>query len=376
MHRLILIPVLVLFAIVNQAQTPAEYYTKGNDLKKDKKITEAVAAYKEAVRLDPAYKEAWYELGWCYNDLKQYSNALSSLSKARSLQFSLPKMYFELGYAFEKLEKTDSAIANYNKCLSIKPDYSGAFLQLGYIAYNKDENAAALQYFKQYELYAPAPSQSYLYWYRKGFVCNALKNFEDAKIALNKSLALKQDYMNTYFELGFAHSRLKQNDEAIAQYKKGIELDPRNHIGYNGIAEVYRDNIKDREEAMNWYRKTLAINPNERKANFGVGYCLNSAENYSEAVGYLKKAIEQESTYTAAYVELGYANYRLSNNSLALENLKKALELSPQNENARYYAGLVYISQGNKDAAQKMATELRNMNSSNASSLQEKVNKM
>jgi len=32
--------------------------------------------------------------------------------------------------------------------------------------------------------------------------------------------------------------------------------------------EVYRDNKKDRPEAMAWYKKTLTLNPDERKANY------------------------------------------------------------------------------------------------------------
>jgi tetratricopeptide (TPR) repeat protein len=71
------------------------------------------------------------------------------------------------------------------------------------------------------------------------------------------------------------------------------------------------------------YKKTLVINPKERKACFGMGYCLNRTEKYNEAIPYFKTAIEQESTYTAAYTELGYSYYMMSNNTDALINLNK-----------------------------------------------------
>lgn len=361
---------------VCKAQTATEFYNKGNELKEEKNIKEALAAYKEATRLDPNYSAAWYEMGWCSNDLKDYSGAIGFLRKAEVKWSSIPKVHFEMGYAFLKTDRYDSAIVHFKRCLELKPDYSLAHKELGNIAYFKDDYTSALDHFKKYEEYAKNAITDYLYWYRKGFMQNAAKNYEAATVSLNKSLESKKDYVNTYLELGFAASRLKQNDAAIGHYNKAIELDPKSHIPYNGIGEVYRDYIKDREEAIRWYKKALAIKSDERKACFGIGYCLNSLGKYSEAIPYLKTAIEKEDTYTAAYVELGYSYYMTSSSSLALTNLNKALELNPKNLNARYYLGLVYINQKNKTMAQKMVDELKELGSKEAPSLQEKVNKM
>ena len=107
-----------------------------------------------------------------------------------------------------------------------------------------------------------------------------------------------------------------------------------------------------------------------------MGYCPNSKQKYTEAVPYLKKAIEQETTYAAAYVELGYSLYMTGNNPDALTQLTKALELNPKNENACYYSGLIYINQKDKAGAQQMVNELQGLSSKNAARLQEKVNKM
>ena len=180
----------------------------------------------------------------------------------------------------------------------------------------------------------------------------------------------------TYLELGFACTKLKQDDDAINYYKKAIDIDAKSHIPYNGIADVYRDNKKNMTEAMAWYQKSLTINPNERKANYGLGYCSNSLGKYTDAITYLKKAIESETTYTAAFVELGYSYYKTERYTEALNNFAKALSLNSKNENARYYSGLVYIAQKNRASAQRMADELKNLNSKNATSLQDKVNKM
>lgn len=358
----------------DQASNPA--YAEGVKLKNDQKPAEAIVKFKQVAGTDVNYIAAQYEMGWCLNDTKDYYAAMSSLRKARAGWPNIPKVFFELGYAFEKQNMIDSATAAYNECLKLKPDYSTAHKQLGTIAYTKDEYAPALVYFNNYVSYAKSPITDYLFWYRKGFMENAEKKFTDAKQSLQKSVPLKKDYINTYLELGFACNKLKEADSAIYWFNQANTIDPKSHIPYNGIAEVYRDTKKDIDMAMTWYQKALAVKTDERKACFGMGYCMNSKQKYQEAIPYLKKAIEQEATYTAAYVELGYSYYMTHQESDALNQFSKALELNPKNENARYYAGLVYISQKNKAKAQQMVNELQGLSSKNAATLQEKVNKM
>jgi len=373
------IKILTLFLFISSfvnAQTAETLYNEGVQLRTDKKTREALEKFKKAVQLKPDYAAANYEIGWCSNDVKDYSGAMTALRKARISWSAIPKVHFELGYAFEKQNMYDSAVISFNECLRLKPDYSLAHKQLGTIAYYKEQYSPGLQHFKNYIQYAKSEISDYLFWYRKGFMENAEKTFTEAKESLQKSLMYKKDYSNTYLELGFACNKLKQADEAISWYEKAMELDSKSHIPYNGIAEVYRDTKKDVDMAMTWYQKALGVKADERKACFGMGYCLNSKGKYSEAVPYLQKAIQQESTYTAAYVELGYSYYMSSKNDDALKQFEKALAMNPKNENARYYAGLVYINQKNKTKAQQMADELKVLSSKNAASLQEKINKM
>lgn len=358
------------------AQDATTLYNEGIKLKEAKKTSEALEKFKKAIALKPNYTEAHYESGWCYNDLKDYLSAVISLRKARTGWPQIPKVHFELGYAFQKTDRLDSAINCYNKCLQLKPDYSLVYKQLGIIDYDNERYSEALDNFTKYETYAKTAITDYMYWYRKGFAHNALKNYTEAKAALTKSLEIKNDNLNTFLELGFAASRLKQAEDAIAYFQKAKSIDPKSHVAYNGIGEVYRDIKKDYATAMSWYRQALEVKTDERKACYGIGYCLNATGKYEEAIPYLNKATVQEPTYTAAYVELGYSYYRTAKYNDAIVKLKKALELNPKNENARYYAVLVYEKQKNKTEAQKMVDELRRISSKYVDELQKRVDGM
>jgi tetratricopeptide (TPR) repeat protein len=377
MLRSIILTVLLLHTVFfSAAQDATVLYNEGLKLKDEKKSAAAMEKFEKALLLKPGYTDALYQLGWCQNENKLYSKAITTLRIVRNSWNNIPKVHFELGYAFEKNNNPDSAINSYNRCIEIKSDYANVYKQLGNIAYDKSEYEKAIAHFKKHIEQAKNEIADYLFWYRKGFTENALKDYTAAQTSLLKSLNLKTNYINTYLELGFACTKLKQDDDAINYYKKAIDIDAKSHIPYNGIAEVYRDNKKNMTEAMAWYQKTLTINPNERKANYGLGYCSNSLGKYTDAMIYLKKAIEYEDTYAAAFVELGYSYYKTERFTEALNNFAKAISLHPKNENARYYSGLVYIAQKNRASAQRMADELKNLNSKNATSLQDKVNKM
>lgn len=360
----------------SEAQDATTLYNEGVKLKQDKKVPEAIDKFKKALALKPDYTDAHYEMGWCLNDLKEYESAISSLRRARIGWPAVPKVHFELGWAFRKTNRTDSAIQSFNKCLQFKTDYSGAWRELGYVQYDRAEYENALLYFNNYERFVKDSIRDHLYFYRKGFCYNAVKKYDSAALVLSQSVRLNAKYMNSWLEMGFAASRLKKDEDAIGYYKKASELDPKSHIPYNGIGEVYRDLKKDREEAMKWYRKALEVKPRERKACFGIAYCLNSQEKYSEAIPYLRIAIEEEATYTAAFVELGYSLYKIKSYTEGEEKLLKAISLNAKNENARYYLTLLYIEQRNKSKAQQMVNELKEISSKYVTELQNKVNAM
>lgn len=137
---------------------------KGKELYRDDQDTEAVAAFQQAVKLDPdlaeahfrlalgyealnkredaeseykkavnAYKkhlddnpddaEAHYNLGQSYANLGNYSEAIREYRQATKLKTDDPDMFYDLGVAHTKLAQYDAAAAAFSKSLEIDPDY-------------------------------------------------------------------------------------------------------------------------------------------------------------------------------------------------------------------------------------------------------------
>ena len=114
-----LLSLVFCLTLTSVAQDGTAIYEEGLQLKADKKIKEAAEKFVQASQLKNGYTEALYELGWCRNDLKEYTGAIEALREVIPVWKDTYKVNFELGYAFEKTNSYDSAIYYYNRCISI-----------------------------------------------------------------------------------------------------------------------------------------------------------------------------------------------------------------------------------------------------------------
>lgn len=366
------ISVLILSQAFSQTgKTATQYYDEGIKLKDQKKYTEAVTSFKKAIALNANYKEALYHAGWCSVELKNYNEALTLLQKAKTLWPNEPKVYLEMGYAYENLKKNTEAKDNYNKCISLKPDYALGYKYLAYLFYNEFNYKKALENFNLYANYESNITSDEVY-YRKGYCENELGKYNDAIASLNKSNAIYANDASTYNELGYAYQQLENADDALKNYKKGLQLNSKSTTACYGIADVYRNLKKDVNEALKYYLKTLEIDAKHKKANYWTGWCYNDLEKYNDAVPYLKKAIEADDQYVSAITELGYSDYALQNYDDAIVQFKKAINIE-KTELSLYYTGLCYVGKKQKTDALKYYNDLKTMKSDYADKLKKKI---
>ena len=85
-----------------------------------KKTVESYKKYFEQNRDDP---EAHYALGQTYANLGQFSDAIREYREATKLKENDPDIYYDLGVAYTKLAQYDAAASAFSKSLEIDPDY-------------------------------------------------------------------------------------------------------------------------------------------------------------------------------------------------------------------------------------------------------------
>ena len=141
--------------------------------------------------------EEWLQEGNSLTDLKHYREAVAAYDQAILLNPTNAHAHHNKGFALEKLKRYDEAIAAFDQAIRIDPNYADAHRDRG----------IALTKLKRYENVNPVFAQT------------MLKRYEEA-ILLNPADAV------AYRSKGIILGSLKRYNEAILAYEEAILLNP------------------------------------------------------------------------------------------------------------------------------------------------------
>lgn len=117
-------------------------YNEGIRLKDTDKYAAAVLSFKKAIEKYPDYKEALYQVGWCYNDKERYNDAVPYLKKAIEIDKEYVTAITELGYCDYALQNYDDALKQFDKAISIdRTELSLYYAGLCYVGLRQKINA-------------------------------------------------------------------------------------------------------------------------------------------------------------------------------------------------------------------------------------------
>src|SRR5207245_422471 len=100
-------------------------------------------------------------------------------------------------------------------------------------------------------------------------------------------------------DLGFTMAKLGKSDEAVADYRKALALDPDCASAHSNLAVAFVQ-AGDLAEAESHYRKALAGKPTAENRN-GLGYVLARRGDTEAAIAEFRKATELNPRFTPAY---------------------------------------------------------------------------
>jgi tetratricopeptide (TPR) repeat protein len=113
--------------IVTSKPDPAKVRQDGYDLLAKEAFTDAIAAFKEALRLQPASADAHADLGLACTLARRFTEAAEAYKKAAELAPGTPDFLLGLGHAYQQLGKLNSAIETYTAYTKKKPRDAAGF---------------------------------------------------------------------------------------------------------------------------------------------------------------------------------------------------------------------------------------------------------
>ncbi len=129
------------------------------------------------------------------------------------------------------------------------------------------------------------------YFYELGNVYVDLSRHEEAIASYRKAIELKPDLIQALVNLGAVLNEVGKMDESIELLTRAIELSPDDVKGYVNLGDAYYSQGQY-YEAMQQFRQALRVDPGAYEAHHRIAVAFADAQIYREAIREWKKVIE------------------------------------------------------------------------------------
>ena len=269
-----------------------------------------------------------------------------------------PATRLELANASISAERYDDGLAEINKVLAADLKNAEAWHVKGKILMAKgDYRGSADAVARSLELHRDVNAQLLL--------AQALLNLKEKNKAQDVFQQMLQDYGNRaiwHFVFGGAYRDAGYMEDAIREFKKALELDPKlPHVHYFlGLTYLEMNNLGPSPEIVKEYEEEVRQFPNDYFGNYTLGGLESGASQYDQSNKHLMIAAKADSTNPDPWLYLGLNAYKQRDNVTAETYLRKAITLTGDDTARngynirRGYIALARIlaSEGKKEEAQ------------------------
>lgn len=252
----------------NNRKKAVEAKVKGNELYKNKKYDEALAAYDEAATLDPTNMTFIANKAAVYFSTKDYDACIEACMKAfeigkdnRAPFEERAKVLTRCGRAYQKKGDVVTAIAKLQDAQleSFSKDTQRLLKnwelekkKADTLAYQNDDlaeeakqrgnehfrNKKWVDAIKEYEdAVKRAPKNAAIRNNLAAALCKIM-DFNGAKQQIDVALDLDPKYVKAWVQKGNVEVLMKENHKAMESYRKGLALDPDNAACKEGLAKI------------------------------------------------------------------------------------------------------------------------------------------
>ncbi len=145
-------------------------------------------------------------------------------------------------------------------------------------------------------------------------------------------------------------------DEALAEYRKILELNPQLpgiHYRIGRIILSQPATATTGDDAKKEFEAELQIDPNNAGAEYVLGELSRQAQQWDEAVAHLSKATQMDSGFTEAFLGLGMSLNSAQKYSDAIPPLEKYVKMRPRDPAGHYQLAIAYARLGRKEEASR-----------------------
>ena len=163
---------------------------------------------------------------------------------------------------------------------------------------------------------------------------------------------INEKFLNDYSFVRAANEFLKANDfdNAEQQYKKALELNPKNAKAHCTLAYILEQKGK-LKKSVHHLEEAIDLNPNYSDAHYNLGQAMVRLGKMDEAISNLSTVTRLEPDHARAHGNLGSLLLAKGKFNEAASHLLTGVRLDPNNAEAHYSLALILADQKKLDQA-------------------------
>jgi len=314
-------------------QAAEKLYNDGVSLYAEKKYTESMTKFDEAIKIKANFPKAYYNRALCNVELKKPTAALADLGNVILLEPS-GKVFYRRGTVYIDMNDLEAAKVDFQKAISLdSADYKAkSYYYLGGIAFEQKKYDQAIVHYDS--ALSILPDNAYALNDR-GSSNRMLEKLDAAIEDYSKAIKAKPDMAIAYSNRASVKRKKNDLEGAVDDYSKAIEIKPEFVLAINARGVVYKE-MDEYEKAIIDFNKVISLDNKYASAFNNRGNVRFKMKNYEEAVKDYDKAIALDDAYGFAYLNRGIAKEMLRDNEGACKDWLKAYKLGV--ESAKIYS--------------------------------------
>ena len=185
-----------------------------------------------------------------------------------------------------------------------------------------------------YTLWSNVTQARPTYWkahYNAGLALLEAKRFDEARVVLERATTLKPDEPAPMDALGRAQDSLGETSNAVASFKRAIDINPEMFESYNNLGQVYFK-IDQYSLAETNFLAALKLKPGASTARYNLGLCYDREGRYLDASHELERAVQALPGDAEALYQLGLVYERMGRSTDAMRAFQQAHSFSKSEE--------------------------------------------
>jgi tetratricopeptide (TPR) repeat protein len=195
----------------------------------------AIELYRRALKIDPDFVLARYDLAVTYRGMGEVDKAIAEYEKVLKINPRFPEALSNLGGQYFRKGDVKQAVAHFQKAIEVYPNFIQALSNLGAALNKLGQSKQALPHLKKALSLDPEFAVAY---FNLGNAHFGAGNLDEAETAFNSAVEKGVDFLSLHWKLHEIHLKKGQRNQAIEQLHIILQMDPQHPDAQKKLKEL------------------------------------------------------------------------------------------------------------------------------------------